>query len=153
MKLLGAGTWEGRGSVLFEGRSLGLTTTSDMQVEVEDGALLLTGHVDVVGHGSAELSARLVENEHGTYTLDVFHRGARLDGMGKFDSEPNLGLLWNEAGTIHVSVALFATGRGVGCRGFLRERGAGLTWEIAFTRQGGKASGGNVVSMFRRKGR
>lgn len=149
------GDWQGKGSVLFEGRSLGLPITADVHVVHEDGAVQITGTVSVVGHGIDELSARLVENETGTYTLDVFHRGARLDGSGKFESEPNHALLWNEAGTIVTSVSLFATqvasGRGVGCRGFLRERGAVLTWEIAFSQAQPERSGNNVVSMLRRR--
>lgn len=153
--LLSKGEWQGKGSVLFEGRSLGLPITAELTVTHEDAAVQITGTLAVVGHGIDELSARLVENETGTYTLDVFHRGARLDGSGKFESEPNHALLWNEAGTIVTSVSLFATptpkGHGIGCRGFLRERGAVLTWEIAFTQQQPERSGNNVVSMLRRK--
>ena len=149
--LLGKGEWQGKGSVLFEGRSLGLPLTADLKIEHEPEALVITGTLSVVGHGVDELSARVVENDSGTYTLDVFHRGARLDGTGKFESEPNHALLWNEAGTIVVSVSLFGTDKGVGCRGFLRERGAVLTWEIAFSQARPERSGANVVSMFKRR--
>lgn len=149
--LLGKGEWQGKGSVLFEGRSLGLPVTADLKIEHEPEALVITGTLSVVGHGIDELSARVVENESGTYTLDVFHRGARLDGTGKFESEPNHAMLWNEAGTIVVSVSLFGTGHGIGCRGFLRERGAVLTWEIAFSQAQPERSGANVVSMFKRR--
>lgn len=153
--LLEKGEWQGKGSVLFEGRSLGLPLTAELRVEHEDAALNITGTLSVVGHGIDELSARLVENDTGIYTLDVFHRGARLDGTGKFGSEPNHALLWNAAGTIVTSISLFATsvanGRGIGCRGFLRERGAVLTWEIAFVKDRPERSGANVVSMLRRR--
>jgi hypothetical protein len=149
--LLGKGDWKGKGSVLFEGRSLGLPLTADIKVEHESGAVVINGTLSVVGHGIDELSARLVENETGTYTLDVFHRGARLDGTGKFESEPNHALLWNETGTIVTSLSLFGTGNGIGCRGFLRERGAVLTWEIAFSQAKPERTGANVVSMFKRR--
>jgi len=149
--LLSKGDWEGKGSVLFEGRSLGLPLTADLKVEHESGAVAISGTLSVVGHGIDELSARLVENDTGTYTLDVFHRGARLDGTGKFDSEPNHALMWNATGTIVTSVTLFSTGKGMGCRGFLRERGAVLTWEIALSQHKPSNIGGNVVSMLRRR--
>lgn len=150
--LLVDGMWQGKGSVLFDGRSLGLPLTADLKVEHEEEAVTINGTLSIVGHGIDELSARLVENDTGIYTLDVFHRGARLDGTGKFESEPNHALLWNEAGTIVVSVSLFATdNRGIGCRGFLRERGAVLTWEIALTHLQPERSGVNVVSMFKRR--
>jgi hypothetical protein len=153
--LLHKGEWQGKGSVLFDGRSLGLPITADIKVTHEESAIVIEGTLSVVGHGIDELSARLVENDTGIYTLDVFHRGARLDGSGKFESEPNHALLWNEAGTIVTSVSLFPTsvaaGRGIGCRGFLRERGAVLTWEIAFTQAKAETSGRNVVSILRRR--
>ena len=73
-----------------------------------------------------------------------------LDGVAKLESEANLGLLWNEGGTQSVSVALFSTGRGVGCRGFLQEGGKTRTWEILFQLKQQVVGGDNVVTLRRR---
>ena len=87
----------------------------------------------------------------GTYIVDAFVRGARLDGTAKLESDPNLGLLWNTSNSIHASFTLFPVSAGVGFRGFVRERETTFTWELALKPQQTVVQGGNVVSLARRR--
>ena len=86
--------------------------------------------------------------------------GDHLQGTAKLDSPPNLGLLWNDSGSIHATFALFAVSRGYGFRGFVRDAapsargdsgGCVFTWEVAFSLKQEVVKGDNVVSLHRRR--
>ena len=74
-----------------------------------------------------------------------------LDGIAKLESEPNVCLLWNVGQTQSATVSLFVVDTGIGCRGFFREAGKTVTWEILFRPTQQVVSGDNVVSMMRRR--
>jgi hypothetical protein len=83
--------------------------------------------------------------------IDARIGAVALDGRAKLESEPNLGLLWNEGQTQSVSVALFNTANGVACRGFWQELGKTRTWEILFRLKQQVVGGSNVVSLANRR--
>ena len=149
--LLKPGQWLGKGSVLLQGMSLGETVNVELKIEEHDDSITLTGSMDVGEHAGAEVSVQVVPNEVGTYTLDAFVAGTRLDGVGKLESDPNAALLWHENDVAHASVVLFPIPGGFGCRGFLREKDTVRTWEIAFNLRQNVVRGGNVVSLSRRR--
>ncbi len=151
--LIAPGKWLGKGSVLLQGMSIGQTVSVDLDVTEQADGLTVTGKLSLGEQAAHDLSIRIVPNEVGTYTLDAFLAGTRLDGVGKLESEPHLGLLWHERELAHVSIALFALPRGFGCRGFLREGETVRTWEIAFASKQVAVGGDNVVSLARRRRR
>ncbi len=151
--LIAPGKWMGKGSVLLQGMSIGQTVNVDIDVTEQADGLTVTGQVSVGEESAQDLSVRIVPNEVGTYTLDAFLAGTRLDGVGKLESEPHVGLLWHERELAHASVALFALSRGFGCRGFLREKETVRTWEIAFALKQVAVGGDNVVSLAKRRRR
>ena len=147
--ILRKGYWFGKGSVLFEGASLGDSIEVDLEVVEDDDGLTLTGKLLEAVQG--DISIRIAPNDVGTYTIDARVANMAVDGVGKLESEPNLTLLWNEAQTQSVTVALFVTNTGVGCRGFLRENERTCTWEILFKPKQQVVGGGNVVSLANRR--
>lgn len=160
--MLESGQWLGRGSVLAEGQSRGLPVECQVQVERDHTGVTLSGDWHAQGETEQPFQARLASNDVGTYTLSLYLGADRLHGTAKLDSPPNLGLLWNEAGTLHATFALFAVSRGFGFRGFLRdcghgaggaaaERGRVFTWEVAFSLRQDVLKGDNVVSLHRRR--
>jgi hypothetical protein len=160
--LLESGRWLGRGSVLAEGQSRGQAVECELRVERDDGGLTLSGRWRGAGDPQREFVARVAGNETGTYTVALRLAGERLQGTAKLDSPPNLGLLWNDTGSVHATFALFAVSRGYGFRGFVRHGGRGrvshgdgggrlFTWEVAFTLEQEVAQGDNVVSLHRRR--
>jgi len=147
MKLIVPGHWLGKGSLLLEGRSLGDPLECDIAVETDEGGTSLMLNLKV-GDRPQEVVIRVAGNEVGTYVVSVRStRAATLMGTAKLDSEPNLGLLWNEAGTLYATFALFARPGGLGCRGFLREGQSTFTWELALSRQQDVVQGDNVVAL------
>jgi len=162
--MLNNGQWLGRGSVLAEGQSRGLPLECQVQVERDHTGVTLTGAWQAQGEAEQPFQARLASNDVGTYTLSLYLGGDRLHGTAKLDSPPNLGLLWNESGSLHATFALFTVSRGFGFRGFLRdcsvgpagggsgaERGRVFTWEVAFSLRQEVLKGDNVVSLQRRR--
>ena len=147
MKLLGPGHWLGKGSLLLEGRSLGDAMECDLEVETDDGGTSVRVSLSI-GDKREALVIRVAGNDVGTYVVSVRSEGAgTLMGSAKLDSEPNLGLLWNEAGTLYATFALFSHGGGLGCRGYLREGEATYTWELNVARKQDVVKGDNVVSL------
>ena len=128
--ILNKGMWFGKGSLLVEGASRGDDVQVDLDITEDDGGMTLSGQLggDFVGN----VSIRVAPDEVGTYIIDARIAAVALDGVAKLESEPNLGLLWNEGQTQSVSVTLFATSNGIGCRGFWHEGGKTRTWEILF---------------------
>ena len=147
--LLKKGSWLGRGKLLVEGASLGEDVQVDLQVSADEGGLTLSGQLE--RDFSGDVSIRVAPDEVGTYVIDARVGGVALDGIGKLESEPNLCLLWNEGQTQNVSVALWATSGGVGCRGFWHEGGKTRTWEVLFKLKQQVLGGDNVVSLARRR--
>lgn len=149
--LLRPGTWLGKGSVILQGMSLGETATLEVEVVEHADGLTVTGELSLGEGAPLEVSVRIVPNEVGTYTVDAFVAGTRLDGVGKLESEPNVSLLWHERELAHASATLFRVDGAVGCRGFLREQETVRTWEIAFKPKQNVVGGSNVVSLSRRR--
>ncbi len=147
MKLLAPGHWLGKGTLLLEGRSLGDTLECDAEVEADDGGTSVRLALQVADKHHA-LVIRVAGNEVGTYVVSVRSDSVgTLMGSAKLDSQPNLGLLWNEAGTLHATFALFTHAGGVGCRGYFRDGEATYTWELALARKQDVVKGDNVVSL------
>lgn len=154
--MLESGQWLGRGSLLGEGESRGRALECEARVERDASGITISGSWQVQDDPEAEFVVRLAGNDVGTYTLTAQLGGDRLQGTAKLDSPPNLGLLWNDNGTLHATFALFTVSRGYGFRGFLRDTsmggdGALMTWEVAFSLRQDVARGDNVVSLRRRR--
>lgn len=147
--LLNKGHWLGKGKLLVEGASLGEEVQLDVQIVEDEGGVTISGALE--GDFSGAVSIRVAPDEVGTYIIDARVGAVGLDGIAKLESEPNLGLLWNEGQTQSVSVALFATANGIGCRGFWHEGGKSRTWEILFRLKQQVLGGDNVVSLQRRR--
>jgi hypothetical protein len=147
--LLTKGAWFGKGSLLVEGASLGEAIELDLTISEDEGGMTLSGRL--LGDFTGEVSIRVAPDEVGTYVIDARVAAVALDGVAKLESEPNLGLLWNEGQTQSVSVALFNTGNGIGCRGFWHEGGRTRTWEILIKLKQHVVGGDNVVSLRRRR--
>jgi hypothetical protein len=151
MKLLAPGHWLGRGSMLLEGRSLGETIEGEADIEHDEGGVSIRLQF-VVNDKPGQMIVRIAGNDVGTYVVSLRSDLAdTLMGTAKLDSEPNLGLLWNEAETVHATFTLFSHSGGLGCRGFLRSGGATYTWEVAFARKQQVVKGDNVVTLRSRR--
>jgi hypothetical protein len=151
MMLLVAGEWLGKGSLLLEGRTLGETIEAEAQIEADETGLSIRLQI-VLGENSRQMLVRVAANDVGTYVVSVRSEIAdTLMGTAKLDSEPNLGLLWNDAGTIYATFSLFSHSGGLGCRGFARSEATTYTWEVAFSRKQQVVKGDNVVSLRRRR--
>ncbi|MEE8079224.1 MAG: hypothetical protein V3T18_09525 [Pseudomonadales bacterium] len=94
-----------------------------------------------------EYVVRVVGNDVGTYTLHVQTGAELLHGTAKLDSAPNLGLLWNDSGSVYATFTLFAIAAGCGLRGFLRDGETVFTWEIAFSLKQDVVQADNVISL------
>ncbi|HCG69978.1 MAG TPA: hypothetical protein DE147_05935 [Gammaproteobacteria bacterium] len=147
--LIHKGLWSAKGSVVFEGSSLGVPVEVDMEIVEDQDGITLTGSIEGAARG--DLSIRIGADETGTYVLDARIASLALDGIAKLESEPNVCLLWNEAQTQAATASLFVVDTGIGCRGFFREAGKTVTWEILFRPTQQVVSGDNVVSMMRRR--
>jgi hypothetical protein len=149
--ILRAGHWLGRGSVLIEGMSLGRTVECDARVEADESGLVVNAELAFQDDERRNLNVRIAGNEVGTYTLRLSSSGEVFHGTAKLDSPPNLGLMWNDSETVHLTFALFAVSNGYGCRGFLRDGDTTYTWEIAFSLKQDVVKGDNVISLTRRR--
>ncbi|MCZ6641460.1 MAG: hypothetical protein O7F71_07785 [Gammaproteobacteria bacterium] len=151
--LLQNGQWLGRGSLLVEGASRGEKVECDVAVESDDGGFTITGEAVFKEMGKRELTIRVADNDVGTYTLRVQIGNDVLNGTAKLDSPPNLGLVWNDAGSVHATFALFSVSNGYGFRGFSKLEETTYTWEVAFSLRQDVIGGDNVVSLARRRRR
>jgi len=149
--LLKPGDWLGRGSLLEEGASLGRQIECDLRIDQDRSGITLAGGFRVKGERGRDLSVRIAPNKVGTYAVDAQVGGVTAAGIAKLESVPNLGLLWNENGTLHAAVTLFDVADGWGFRGFPREDGRTRTWEIAFSRKQHSVKADNVVTLKRRR--
>lgn len=146
--ILQKGKWYGKGRLLVDGASIGEVTEVDLEIDEDPDGYTLSG--TLLGDFSGSVSIRVAPDEVGTYVIDARIAGLALDGVAKLESEPNLGLLWNEGSTQSVSISLFRTSNGIGCRGFMYEGGKTRTWEILFQLKQQVVGGSNVVSLRRR---
>ena len=151
--ILKPGHWLGRGSVLVEGFSLGKTAECDARIEQDEGGFIGNAELKFQDQDKQNLNVRVAHNEVGTYTLRLQVGGEVFHGSAKLDSPPNLGLLWNDSETVHLSFTLFEISGGFGCRGFLRDGETTYTWEMAFALKQEVVKGDNVVSLQRRRRR
>jgi hypothetical protein len=147
--LIRKGLWSAKGSVVYEGSSLGVPVEVDLEVVEDQDGITLTG--SLAGAAQGNVSIRIGADENGTYVLDARVGSFALDGIAKLESEPNVCLLWNEGQTQSATVNLFVVDTGMGCRGFFREAGKIVTWEILFRPTQQVVSGDNVVSLIRRR--
>ena len=147
--LIRKGLWSAKGSVVYEGSSLGVPVEVDLEVVEDNDGITLTG--SLAGAAQGNVSIRIGADENGTYVLDARVGSFALDGIAKLESEPNVCLLWNEGQTQSATVNLFVVDTGIGCRGFFREAGKIVTWEILFRPTQQVVSGDNVVSLMRRR--
>lgn len=145
--MLRAGHWLGRGSVLVEGFSLGDTVECDARVEQDEGGLVINAELSPQKGGRRNLGIRVAGNDVGTYSIRLQTGGEVFLGSAKLDSEPNLGLLWNESETVFLAFTLFGVGNGHGCRGYLRDGETTYTWEMAFSLKQDVVKGDNVISL------
>ncbi len=149
--MLRDGHWTGRGSILADGQSRGQPVECEVDVLRDEKGVTVTGQWRQAERNDRDVSVRVAGNEVGTYTLAVRLNGETLQGTAKLDSPPNLGLLWNDAGSVHATFALFEVAGGFGFRGFVRDGTRVFTWEMAMSMRPGPAHGGNVVSLPRRR--
>ena len=147
--LIRKGLWIAKGSVVFEGSSLGVPTEVDLEIVEDQDGLTATGTIE--GAGKGEVSIRIGADDAGTYVVDARIGSLALDGIAKLESEPNVCLLWNVGQTQSATVSLFVVDTGIGCRGFFREAAKTVTWEILFRPTQQVVSGDNVVSLMRRR--
>ncbi len=145
--LLQPGHWLGRGSILVEGHSLGTTAQCDVQIERDEAGLTLRAGLTLQDAAPHEYVVHVVGNDVGTYTLHVQTGAELLHGTAKLDSAPNLGLLWNDSGSVYATFTLFAIAAGCGLRGFLRDGETIFTWEIAFSLKQDVVQADNVISL------
>ena len=159
--LIESGRWQGKGTLLLAGNSLGVPVSGVLSVQREDGAYTVQGECAIDGQAALPFSLRLHLNHEGLWTLAVYAQSLGMEGVAKLESEPHLAMLWDLESGRQMSVTLFGVSGGVGCRGFLR-RGdpvspSTVTWEIAWrpegvatppgTRGTATAKGGNVFSL------
>ena len=147
--LIRKGLWTAKGSVVFEGSSLGVPTEVDLEIVQDQDGLTLTGTIE--GAGKGDVSIRIGADDAGTYVVDARIGSLALDGIAKLESEPNVCLLWNVGQTQSATANLFVVDTGIGCRGFFREADKTVTWEILFRPTQQVVSGDNVVSLMRRR--
>ena len=147
--LIRKGLWSAKGSVVFEGSSLGVPVEVDLDIVEDQDGITLTGSLQ--GASQGDVSIRIGADEVGTYVLDARVGSFALDGVAKLESEPNVCLLWNQGHTQSATVTLFVVDTGIGCRGFFREAGKTVTWEILFRPTQQVVGGDNVVSLMRRR--
>ena len=145
--ILQPGHWLGRGSLLIEGFSLGRTVECDARLEQDEAGLSVSAELKFQDGEHRTLGVRIAANEVGTYTLRLQSGGEVFHGTAKLESSPNLGLLWNDSETVHLTFALFQLQSGCGCRGFLRDGDTTYTWEMAFSLKQDVVKGDNVVSL------
>lgn len=147
--LIRKGLWSAKGSVVFEGSSLGVPVEVDLDIVEDQDGITLTGETQ--GAGKGDVSIRIGADDVGTYVVDARIGSFALDGIAKLESEPNVCLLWNQGQTQSATVSLFVVDTGIGCRGFFREAGKTVTWEILFRPTQQVVGGDNVVSLMRRR--
>ena len=147
--LIRKGLWTAKGSVVFEGSSLGVPTEVDLEIVEDQDGLTLTGTIE--GAGKGDVSIRIGADDSGTYVVDARIGSLALDGIAKLESEPNVCLLWNVGQTQSATANLFVVDTGIGCRGFFREADKTVTWEILFRPTQQVVSGDNVVSLMQRR--
>ena len=147
--LIRKGLWSAKGSVVFEGSILGVPVEVYLDIVEDQDGITLTGEIQ--GAGKGDVSIRIGADDLGPYVVDARVGSFALDGIAKLESEPNVCLLWNQGQTQSATVSLFVVDTGIGCRGFLREAGKTVTWEILFRPTQQVVDGDNVVSLMRRR--
>ncbi|MEM7219045.1 MAG: hypothetical protein AAF515_11820 [Pseudomonadota bacterium] len=153
--LIGSGEWIGQGRFVVQGQSLGVPVKVRFRVQSDEHGehfegSLTTGDEPAQQEDQA-FAVRVLPDDSGTYDVTASGPWTALSGTGKLESEPNLTLLWADDASVSASVALFRTGTAIGCRGFYRRDGGVVTWEVALERKSVVPTGGNVVTLRRRR--
>lgn len=133
--LVAAGDWLGRGSFRTTNETVGTTFRARIKIS-DDIDIGTTGYLidvtlEIEGAGQQLLQAWIAADEFGTYAVNANGFGTKLQGIAKLESEPHLGLLNAEDGTVNVAVAVFAARESHGVRGFARTAKGTWTWELA----------------------
>ena len=89
--LIRKGLWTAKGSVVFEGSSLGVPTEVDLEIIEDQDGITLTGKIE--GAGKGDVSIRIGADGVGTYVVDTRIANRALDGIAEHESEPNICLL------------------------------------------------------------
>ena len=170
--ILDPGKWQGKGSWRPVSDSVGLRFQASIEIDSDAGTdgMIANAVIQPDGGSPRMLLVYIVPDEVGTYAVTARGDGLDVQGTAKLDSEPNLGLLWSEDGSMHVSCALFRLPDTHGVRGFAKVGKDTWTWELALRPEhrlqrgrpevqtdsaAAKASPkrGNVVSLFDRRRR
>ena len=141
--ILGPGKWVGRGSFRPTDASLGIRFQATVDIDDHRGTEGLivnatiqadSGQVDggqVDDDGPRSILVWIVPDEVGTYSVTVKGADIDVEGTAKLDSEPHLGLLWSDDGTVYVTCTVFTLPETHGVRGFAKVRDTTWTWELA----------------------
>ena len=146
--LIRKGLWSAKGSVVYEGSSLGVPLEVDLEVVEDQDGITLTGNLEGAAQGN--VSVRIGADEQGTYVLDAQVGSFALDGIAKLESEPNVCLLWNEGQTQSATANLFVVDTGSAVAAF---SGSGKNRDLGNSVSSDPTSGvgDNVVSLMRRR--
>ena len=168
--ILEPGKWQGRGSYRPTDASLGLRFQAGVEVDEDrrTGSLIVNATLQAEGGSPRAIQVYVAPDDVGTYAVTAKGDGIDVQGTAKLDSEPHLGLLWSEDGTVYVTCTVFTLPDTHGVRGFARAGKDTWTWELALqpqhragrrprarpkgdAKRDGKKDGlGNVVSLFDR---
>ena len=133
--LLAAGHWLGRGSFRPANETVGTKFSARIKIsddlDIATVGYLIDATLDVEGAGRQLLQAWIAADEFGTYAINARGFDIRLHGIAKLESDPHLGLLNTEDGSVNVAVAVFATRESHGARGFAKAASGTWTWELA----------------------
>ena len=111
--ILGPGKWAGRGSFRPTDASLGIRFQATVDIDDHRGTegLIVNATIQVDGEvdqgGPRSILVWIVPDEVGTYSVTVKGADIDVEGTAKLDSEPHLGLLWSEDGTVYVTCTVF----------------------------------------------
>lgn len=151
--ILSAGNWIGRGSYRPTNETIGINFEATLVVKDDEQGLLVDVDIQVESGPHFECGVWIVPDEYGTYSVTARGDGVDVAGIAKLESVPHLGLMWSEDGELHVTFAVFTLRDAYGIRGFARDAGNVVTWELALQPQQQAVTGGNVVSFDSRRRR
>ena len=151
--ILEPGTWMGRGSYRPTDETMGTNFEATLVIQEDDQGMLIDTAITVQSGQQLEWGIWIVPDEYGTYSITARGTALNASGIGKMESVPHVGMLWTEGGEACIAFAIFALRDSHGIRGFGREPGSTLTWELALQPQHQAVTGGNDVSFAPRRRR
>lgn len=152
--MLPNGNWIGRGRYITREHVLGEPIECVFKVSTETPGIIIEGFQEADGDAARrEFSVVISADESGTYELSVHFGDWSLEGTAKLESQPCLGLVWSEDGSVHATFALFDLSDGHGLRGIIHTAREIVTWELALQEHHRVAGGDNVVTLSARRRR